>query len=80
MIGWLCVCDSATVWNVSVLSPLLGVTWLFGVLAVSQQLIAFQYIFAVANTLQVPRADWLFRPVSHYILSAMKALHQQWRN
>jgi len=45
---------SATVWNVSVLSPLLGVTWLFGVLSVSRHTdVAFQYVFALTNTLQV---------------------------
>jgi len=46
-------CCSATAWNVAVLSPLLGVTWLFGVLSVSRQLIVFQYIFAITNTFQV---------------------------
>jgi len=45
---------SATAWNVAVLSPLLGVTWLFGVLAVSRQTtVVFQYVFAITNTLQV---------------------------
>ncbi|ESN97232.1 hypothetical protein HELRODRAFT_178355 [Helobdella robusta] len=32
--------------------PLLGLTWIFGVLSVSKDLIAFQYIFAIANSLQ----------------------------
>jgi len=54
MIGVVVIaCCSATAWNVAVLSPLLGVTWLFGLLAVNHQLVAFQYIFAVTNTLQV---------------------------
>ena len=49
-----CACvHSATAWNVAVLSPLLGVTWLFGVLSISRQTVVFQYIFAVTNTLQV---------------------------
>ena len=47
------VLRSATAWNVAVLSPLLGITWLFGVLSVSKQLVVFQYLFAISNTLQV---------------------------
>ncbi|XP_006820223.2 adhesion G-protein coupled receptor D1-like [Saccoglossus kowalevskii] len=34
------------------LLPLLGGTWLFGVFFVSNELIAFQYIFAILNSLQ----------------------------
>jgi len=47
---------SATAWNIAVLSPLLGVTWLFGILSVSRQTVIFQYIFAITNTLQVHKA------------------------
>lgn len=36
-----------------VLSPLLGVTWLFGVLSIEQAGLAFQYIFTILNSLQV---------------------------
>jgi len=35
-----------------VLSPLLGVTWLFGVLSIEQAGLAFQYIFTILNSLQ----------------------------
>ena len=42
----------ATTWNILVILPVLGVTWVFGVLSVNQQLVAFQYVFAVANSLQ----------------------------
>ena len=50
---------SATAWNVAVLSPLLGITWLFGVLSVSRQTVVFQYIFAITNTLQVQQHSLL---------------------
>ena len=35
------------------LLPLFGLTWIFGVLAINQSLIAFQYLFAICNSLQV---------------------------
>ncbi|XP_059152995.1 adhesion G-protein coupled receptor D1-like [Physella acuta] len=34
------------------LTPLLGLTWTFGIVAVNKQLVAFQYIFAILNSLQ----------------------------
>ncbi|KAK0058290.1 adhesion G-protein coupled receptor D1, partial [Biomphalaria pfeifferi] len=34
------------------LAPLLGLTWIFGLASVSEQLVAFQYIFAILNSLQ----------------------------
>ncbi|XP_032702784.1 adhesion G-protein coupled receptor D1 isoform X2 [Lontra canadensis] len=41
-----------TVKAVAVLLPILGTSWVFGVLAVNGQALAFQYIFAVLNSLQ----------------------------
>lgn len=41
-----------TVKAVAVLLPILGTSWVFGVLAVNSQALAFQYIFAVLNSLQ----------------------------
>ena len=35
-----------------ILMPIFGATWLFGVLAVNEQLIMFQYVFTVVNSLQ----------------------------
>ncbi|XP_048576446.1 uncharacterized protein LOC5501722 isoform X2 [Nematostella vectensis] len=35
-----------------VLLPLLGLTWVFGLMAVDEKTIAFQYIFAILNSLQ----------------------------
>ena len=36
-----------------VLFPLLGMTWVFGVLSVTEAGLAFQYIFTILNSLQV---------------------------
>ncbi|XP_067055563.1 uncharacterized protein [Acropora muricata] len=35
-----------------VLLPLLGLTWVFGIMAISKDTIAFQYLFALLNSLQ----------------------------
>lgn len=35
------------------LLPILGLTWVFGIFSVNQDLIIFQYLFAVFNSLQV---------------------------
>ncbi|OCU01961.1 hypothetical protein XELAEV_180077397mg, partial [Xenopus laevis] len=37
---------------VAVLLPILGSSWVFGVLAVNDQTIVFQYMFAIFNSLQ----------------------------
>uniref|UniRef100_A0A9L0R196 Adhesion G-protein coupled receptor D1 n=1 Tax=Equus caballus TaxID=9796 RepID=A0A9L0R196_HORSE len=37
---------------VAVLLPILGTSWVFGVLAVNQQAVAFQYVFAILNSFQ----------------------------
>lgn len=37
---------------VAVLLPILGTSWVFGVLAVSDRALVFQYMFAVLNSLQ----------------------------
>lgn len=38
---------------VAVLLPILGSSWIFGVLAVNDHALVFQYMFAVFNSLQV---------------------------
>lgn len=38
--------------SISTLLPVLGITWLFGFLSVNEHVIAFQYIFAILNSLQ----------------------------
>lgn len=42
-----------TVKAVAVLLPILGISWIFGVLAVNRNSLVFLYIFAVFNSLQV---------------------------
>lgn len=37
---------------VAVLLPILGTSWVFGVLAVNDRALAFQYMFAILNSLQ----------------------------
>uniref|UniRef100_A0A8C6JVJ2 Adhesion G-protein coupled receptor D1 n=1 Tax=Melopsittacus undulatus TaxID=13146 RepID=A0A8C6JVJ2_MELUD len=44
---------------VAVLLPILGSSWIFGVLAVNAHALIFQYIFAVFNSLQVKIFHWL---------------------
>ncbi|ELK14243.1 Putative G-protein coupled receptor 133 [Pteropus alecto] len=41
---------------VAVLLPILGTSWVFGVLAVNRQAVIFQYVFALLNSLQVRAA------------------------
>jgi hypothetical protein len=33
--------------------PILGITWVFGVMAFNESSLVFQYIFAITNSLQV---------------------------
>ena len=39
--------------NILVILPILGLTWVFGVIAINSDTVAFQFIFAIANSLQV---------------------------
>ena len=43
-----------------VLLPLLGLTWVFGIMAINKNTIAFQYLFAILNSLQVRRRIFFF--------------------
>ncbi|XP_041363782.1 adhesion G-protein coupled receptor D1-like isoform X2 [Gigantopelta aegis] len=38
--------------SISTLAPILGLTWVFGVFSVNQDLVVFQYLFAIFNSLQ----------------------------
>ncbi|XP_028517757.1 adhesion G-protein coupled receptor D1-like [Exaiptasia diaphana] len=38
--------------GVIILLPLLGLTWLFGLISVNSETIVFQYLFAILNSLQ----------------------------
>ena len=36
-----------------ILLPLLGITWVFGILAVNEESVAFAWIFTILNSFQV---------------------------
>lgn len=44
--------DRSALRSLGTLLPVLGVTWLFGILAVNEKADVFQYIFVIANSLQ----------------------------
>lgn len=48
-----CFVSRLTAKAVAVLLPILGISWIFGVLTVNTHSLAFLYIFAVFNSLQV---------------------------
>lgn len=64
---------TSAVRSLGTLIPVLGVTWLFGILAVNEKAEMFQYIFVIANSLQ-----GLFIFVSHVLLN--KKVMQGLRN
>ena len=39
--------------SLGTLLPVLGVTWIFGILAINEDAEIFQYLFIIANSLQV---------------------------
>jgi len=49
-----------------IVTPLLGVTWLFGVLAINESAMVFAWIFTVLNSLQVY--------MNQYIVSVLLAV------
>lgn len=59
-------CFRLTVKAVAVLLPILGISWIFGILAVNSQSLAFLYIFAIFNSLQVRLfpSDLIFHPTA----------------
>nr|XP_022291075.1 uncharacterized protein LOC111102569 isoform X2 [Crassostrea virginica] len=61
--------------SLGTLLPVLGITWLFGILAVNEKADAFQYIFVFANSLQ-----GFFIFVSHVLLNkkVMLGLRKQY--
>ncbi|XP_078327321.1 uncharacterized protein LOC111115469 [Crassostrea virginica] len=61
--------------SLGTLLPVLGVTWLFGILAVNEKADAFQYIFVIANALQ-----GVFIFASHVLLNkkVMLALRKKY--
>ena len=45
--------DRTAIISAATLMPLLGVTWIIGMLAVNEHTVVFAWIFAVLNSLQV---------------------------
>ncbi|XP_033740712.1 adhesion G-protein coupled receptor F3-like isoform X2 [Pecten maximus] len=62
--------------SVCVLLPVLGITWFFGILSINDDLIVFQYLFAVTNSLQ-----GFFIFLFHCILSVpvRRAMRQKYK-
>ena len=49
--------------------PILGITWIFGVMAFNDSSIVFQYIFAIINSIQVCTfVDFLYRRRTHILI------------
>jgi len=42
----------AGVKGVIILTPILGINWLFGLLAVNKQMLVFEFLFVIINSLQ----------------------------
>ena len=57
--GFVVVDFRAGVKGMIVLLPLLGLTWVFGIMAINKDTIAFQYLFAILNSLQVRKVTLL---------------------
>lgn len=47
--------------SICVILPLFGVTWVLGVFSVNEDLVVFQYLFAIFNSLQVSQSRKLNR-------------------
>ena len=45
----------------ALLVPILGITWIFGIFAVNEELIVFQYLFAISNSFQVCIQPYSFK-------------------
>jgi len=45
-----------------ILLPLLGLTWVFGLLAVNEDTVAFAWIFTILNSLQVGTVEYVNIP------------------
>lgn len=46
------VLHRAGVKGVIILTPILGINWLFGLLAVNEQMLVFEFLFVILNSLQ----------------------------
>ncbi|CAL1541098.1 unnamed protein product [Lymnaea stagnalis] len=63
--------------SICVLFPLMGLTWIFGVLSVNHDTVVFQYLFAIFNSLQ-GLFIFIFHCLLHYqIRDGFKAMKNQ---
>ena len=46
--------------------PILGVTWIFGIMAFNDSSIVFQYIFAIVNSIQVCTTFCAYQIPAHF--------------
>ncbi|XP_031566368.1 adhesion G-protein coupled receptor D1-like [Actinia tenebrosa] len=60
--------------SATVLLPILGIAWVFGILAVNTETIVFQYLFAIFNSLQVSYIRTIF-PSIQRIPSIHPSIH-----
>lgn len=51
----------ASIWSICVLVPLMGISWVFGIFYIDEDLFWIQYVFAICNGLQ---ASFLFHQCS----------------
>ncbi|CAG5131543.1 unnamed protein product, partial [Candidula unifasciata] len=65
--------------TVCILSPILGLTWVFGVLSVNGDTIAFQYLFAILNSLQGLLIFILYCVIAHQVRDGFKAIQRKYR-
>ena len=60
---------------VVVLLPLLGITWIIGILAVNENTQAFAWIFAILNSLQVNQVACLCISLKHVYTQSDTLVH-----
>lgn len=60
-----------------ILMPILGTTWLLGMFAVNEETIAFQYIFAILNSLQGVFIFMFYCVLNREVRAALKRLHEK---
>ncbi|KAL3883262.1 hypothetical protein ACJMK2_029545, partial [Sinanodonta woodiana] len=61
--------------SLCVLLPITGVTWVFGILSVNEDLVVFQYLFAIINSLQ-GLFIFLFHGIfNHHLRNAIKQIN-----
>ncbi|VDI05069.1 Hypothetical predicted protein [Mytilus galloprovincialis] len=68
----------ASIRSLCVLLPLLGITWLFGIFSVNEDLVVFQYLFAICNSLQIRdgMSHWQSRRNGEYGVSGTTRTRQ----